>query len=94
MKHLKIVIEKHADGYVAYPVGVKGVVVGEGDTFDEALQDVTSALRFHLDTFGPEGLEPVPSKRSALRSSRRSGRACRRLVTATRRYDVPSAVRG
>ena len=58
MKHLKIVIEKHADGYVAYPVGVKGVVVGEGDTFDEALRDVTSALRFHLDTFGIEGLEP------------------------------------
>ena len=58
MKHLKIVIEKHTDGYVAYPVGVEGVVVGEGDTFDEALRDVTSALRFHLDTFGPEGLEP------------------------------------
>jgi len=58
MKHLKIVIEKHADGYVAYPVGVKGVVVGEGDTFDEALRDVTSALRFHLETFGSDGLEP------------------------------------
>lgn len=57
MKHLKIVIEKHTDGYVAYPVGVEGVVVGEGDTFDEALRDVTSALRFHLDTFGPEGLK-------------------------------------
>lgn len=58
MKSLKIVIEKHADGYVAYPVGVKGIVVGEGDTFDEALRDVQSALRFHIETFGPEGLEP------------------------------------
>ena len=37
MKQVKIVIEKHADGYVAYPVGVKGVVVGEGDTYEEAL---------------------------------------------------------
>jgi predicted RNase H-like HicB family nuclease len=40
MKQVKIVIEKHADGYVAYPVGVKGVVVGEGDTYEEALHDV------------------------------------------------------
>lgn len=26
-KHIKIVIEKHTDGYVAYPVGLKGVEV-------------------------------------------------------------------
>ena len=54
MQNLKIVIEKHADGYVAYPVGIKGVVVGEGDSFDEALRDVQSALRFHIETFGSE----------------------------------------
>lgn len=57
MKHLKIIVEKHADGYVAYPVGIKGVVVGEGDTYEEALRDVQSALKFHLDTFGPDALE-------------------------------------
>jgi predicted RNase H-like HicB family nuclease len=57
MKNLKIIIEKHPDGYVAYPVGIKGVVVGEGDSYDEALSDVKSALAFHLDTFGPESLE-------------------------------------
>jgi hypothetical protein len=39
MKHLKIVIGKHALGYVAYPGGVKSAVVGEGHTFDEALRD-------------------------------------------------------
>ena len=62
MKHLKIVIEKHPDGYVAYPVGIKGVVVGEGDSYEAALADVRSAIRFHLETFGPEALdmdEPV-----------------------------------
>lgn len=62
MKQLKIIIEKHADGYVAYPVGVKGVVVGQGDTYQEALHDVQSALKFHLETFGPQSLdadEPV-----------------------------------
>ena len=57
MKSIKIIIEKHADGYVAYPLGLKGVVVGEGDSYEEALADVKSAIRFHLETFGSETLE-------------------------------------
>ncbi len=52
MQHIKIIVEKHSDGYVAYPLGLKGVVVGEGDTYEEALADVKSAIRFHIDTFG------------------------------------------
>lgn len=54
MKSLKIIIEKHAEGYVAYPLGLKGVVVGEGDSYEEALTDVKSAISFHVETFGPE----------------------------------------
>jgi len=54
---VKIVIEKHPDGYVAYPLGVQGVVVGEGDTYEEALADVTSALRFHVESFGAAVLD-------------------------------------
>jgi predicted RNase H-like HicB family nuclease len=57
MKHLKVIVEKHPDGYVAYPLGLKGVVVGEGDTYEEALADVKSAIRFHIETFGSEVLE-------------------------------------
>jgi len=57
MKSMKIIIEKHTDGYVAYPLGLKGVVIGEGDTYDEALADVKSAIRFHIETFGAEVLE-------------------------------------
>ncbi len=57
MKRIKIIIEKHPDGYVAYPLGVKGVVVGEGDTYDQALKDVQSALKFHVETFGPDALD-------------------------------------
>ena len=49
---LKIIVEKHADGYVAYPLGVQGVVVGQGDTYEEALADVKSAIAFHIETFG------------------------------------------
>ena len=55
-KQLKLVVEKHTDGYVAYPLGLKGVVVGEGNTYDEALADVKSAIRFHIETFGSEVL--------------------------------------
>jgi predicted RNase H-like HicB family nuclease len=57
MKSFKIVVEKHEDGYVAYPVGTKGVVVGQGDTYDEALSDVQSAIAFHLESFGSDALE-------------------------------------
>jgi predicted RNase H-like HicB family nuclease len=53
-KDLKIIIEKHSDGYVAYPLGLKGVVVGAGDTYEEALMDVKSAIHFHIETFGNE----------------------------------------
>ncbi len=52
MKPFKIIVEKHPDGYVAYPIGMRGVVVGEGDTCDEAIIDVTSAIKFHIETFG------------------------------------------
>jgi hypothetical protein len=30
MTHVKVVIEKHPDGYVAYPLGLKGVIVSQG----------------------------------------------------------------
>jgi predicted RNase H-like HicB family nuclease len=54
---VKIIIEKHAEGYVAYPAGMQGVVVGQGSTFEEALHDVKGAIRFHIETFGREVLE-------------------------------------
>ena len=60
VKQFKIVVEKHPDGYVAYPLGLKGVVIGEGDTYEEALADVKSAIRFHIETFGQEIIEVEP----------------------------------
>ena len=54
MTQFKIVIEKHEDGYVAYPLGMNGVVVGQGDTSQDALADVKSAIRFHVESFGEE----------------------------------------
>ena len=60
MKQYKIVVEKHPDGFVAYPLGMKGVVVGQGDTYEEALSDVKSAIKFHIETFGKEVLDIDP----------------------------------
>ncbi|MEA2344136.1 MAG: hypothetical protein QOF63_2305, partial [Thermoanaerobaculia bacterium] len=56
VRPIKIIVEKHDDGYVGYPIGMRGVVVGEGDTYDEALADVRSAIRCHIETFGADAL--------------------------------------
>jgi hypothetical protein len=62
---LKIVVEKHADGYVAWPLGLaRGVVVGQGDSYEEALADVRSAIVFHLESFGPKALDLAGITRS------------------------------
>ncbi|MEK9138857.1 MAG: type II toxin-antitoxin system HicB family antitoxin [Bacteroidota bacterium] len=60
MRQIKIIVEKHSDGYVAYPLGVKGVVIGEGATYEEAVADVKSAIKFHIETFGADVLENQP----------------------------------
>jgi predicted RNase H-like HicB family nuclease len=58
VKQIKVVVEKHSDGFVAYPLGLKGVVVGEGNNYEEALVDVRSAIKFHLETFGSKVFLP------------------------------------
>lgn len=68
-RSFQFVIERHPDGYVAYPLGVDGVVVGEGDSAEEALADARSALAFHVETFGEEVLDqdsPVLDARVAV----------------------------
>ncbi len=57
VKQVKVIVERHEDGYVAYPIGLKGIVTGEGDTYEEALADVKSAIQFHIETFGLDSLE-------------------------------------
>jgi len=57
MRSVKIIVEKHEDGYVAYPLGIEGVVVGQGETYEAALTDVKSALTFHVETFGAAAME-------------------------------------
>jgi predicted RNase H-like HicB family nuclease len=57
VKTFKIIVEKHEDGYVAYPIGLQGVVVAQGDTYEDALAEVKSAIAFHIETFGEEILQ-------------------------------------
>jgi predicted RNase H-like HicB family nuclease len=60
-RQIKVIVEKHPDGYVAYPLGLQGIIVGEGGTYQQALADVKSAIAFHVETFGSEVLKAVPS---------------------------------
>jgi predicted RNase H-like HicB family nuclease len=61
MLHIKIIIEKHEDGFVAYPLGLKGGIAGEGDSYEGALADAKSAIGFHIETFGPSVFEDEAS---------------------------------
>lgn len=60
MRRVKVIVERHSDGYIAYPLGIQGVVVGQGDTYDAALADVKSAIRFHVKSVGKGVLKHQP----------------------------------
>ncbi|MGQ9873149.1 hypothetical protein [Leptodesmis sp.] len=45
-------IEKHPDGYVAYPVGIVGAIVGQGETYEGVLADVKAAIACYAEVFG------------------------------------------
>jgi predicted RNase H-like HicB family nuclease len=60
MTSIKVIVDKHEDGYVAYPLGLSGVVVGQGDSYEAALADVRSAIEFHIETFGVDALPASP----------------------------------
>jgi predicted RNase H-like HicB family nuclease len=53
MKNVKIVIERHEDGFVGYPLGfTRGAIVGEGETYAETLKDTESAIKFFIRHYG------------------------------------------
>ena len=57
VKTLKFIVEKHRNGYVAYPLGLKGAVVGEGESYESALADAKSAAAFHIESFGKDAFD-------------------------------------
>ena len=60
MPPFKTIIEKHTDGCVTYPLVLKGIVIGEGDTYEESVADVTSAIQFYIETFEKDELVDCP----------------------------------
>lgn len=58
-RRFKIVVQRSAEGYIAYPLGLKGVVVTDGETFEDALRNIQAAIAFHVETFGKEVLEDI-----------------------------------
>jgi len=54
LKSINIIIEKHPEGYVAYPSGLSGVLLIEGNTYQEALENIKSTIKLHLETFRKE----------------------------------------
>jgi len=52
---MKIIIEKHVDGYCGYPLGFSnGAIVGQGTTYIEALQSTESSIKAFIDYYGKE----------------------------------------
>ena len=60
VRQFKVIVEKHSDGYVAYPFGLKGAVVGEGDTYEEALINIREAIIGWLEVAQEFG-DPIPA---------------------------------
>ena len=58
-RRFKVVVQRGEEGYVAYPLGLKGVVVADGETFEDALRSIRAAIAFHVETFGKEVLEDI-----------------------------------
>jgi predicted RNase H-like HicB family nuclease len=57
MRTLKFIVERHSGGFLAYPLGLRGVVIGQGESSEEALEDAKSAAKFHIETFGSEAFD-------------------------------------
>lgn len=57
MRTLKFIVEQHSDGCIAYPWGLRGVVMGQGDSYGAALTDAKSAAHFYIESFGAEAFD-------------------------------------
>jgi hypothetical protein len=56
MVHYKVIVEQHHDGYVVYPVGLKGAIVAEGNYLKGAVETIVSN--------GPLGFFPGSESKS------------------------------
>jgi len=60
MTSVSVIIKRHDDGYGAFPLDLRGVCVAQGNSLEEALREVRSAICFHLETFGSDAISGEP----------------------------------
>jgi hypothetical protein len=53
-RQIKVIVEKHYRWLCCLPIGLKDVVVAQGDSYQEVLDEIKSAINFHIETFGKE----------------------------------------
>ena len=53
---IKVVVEKQANEYVAYPLGAVDGIAGHGSTHEEALADLRFAIESNVQEYGGEVL--------------------------------------
>ena len=56
MTQFSVIIEKDEEGYVAYVPVLQGCYA-QGDTYEEALANITDAIRLHLEDIAESGQE-------------------------------------
>ena len=64
MKNMKIIVEKHPDGHVAYPLGLRGTVVAEGARYDAPRCTVLGAYPTRRPSTFELWVDPKPSCRA------------------------------
>ena len=92
-EHIKITVEKHTDGYVAHARCLGGVVLGQGDTREEALADVQSAIEFHKREFGKEPRSPLNGPQQRIQSATSQACACNATLSGETRHEGVSSGR-
>ena len=62
---VRIVVEQHEGSQTTYPFGDDGVVLGEGDSYHEALAVAKSAIAVYIETIDAQAQDGVEDTLSA-----------------------------
>ncbi len=85
MEPIKIKIEKHTNRYVAYPVGLEGVIAVEGATRKEALEKAKVAIDSYMENIVKEVSADYPTHIVAVMGIVRNSEGQILLVQSPRR---------
>ena len=72
MTQFSVIIEKDEDGYYAHVPALQGCYA-QGDTYEEALENIEDAIRLHLEDIAESGQEIPKSHMVSLTTVEISG---------------------